>query len=216
MKIRLGILGAGGLARELCAIAKTDGRFAVHGFIVSSMDALSKNDSKSEVIGTVSELLTSDVDVDAVLCGIGTPKVRKKLYEEITKVRPDIEWPVLVSEKAVLVDKESITLGAGTIVTPGCILTTNVHVAANTYLNLNTTIGHESTIGAHSVLNPGVCVSGGVDIRAGVLVGTGAKILQYLAVGEQATIGASACVTKSVAAGSLMVGVPAKPRGGSV
>ena len=49
------------------------------------------------------------------------------------------------------------------------------------------------------------------DYSAGVLVGTGARVLQYLQVGEGATVGAGAVVTKNVPAGQVVVGVPARP-----
>jgi acetyltransferase-like isoleucine patch superfamily enzyme len=73
-------------------------------------------------------------------------------------------------------------------------------------------VGHEAHIGAGSVLNPGANIAGGVVLGKGVLVGTGAQVLQYLTVADGATVGAGAVVTKNVAAGETVVGVPAKPR----
>jgi serine acetyltransferase len=62
------------------------------------------------------------------------------------------------------------------------------------------------------VLNPTVNISGGVTLGRGVLVGTGAQILQYVSVGDHATVGAGAVVTKPVAESTTVVGMPAKPR----
>jgi serine acetyltransferase len=56
-----------------------------------------------------------------------------------------------------------------------------------------------------------VNISGGVDIGRGVLVGTGAQILQYVRVGDGATVGAGAVVRSDVPAGVTVVGIPAKP-----
>jgi len=45
----------------------------------------------------------------------------------------------------------------------------------------------------------------------GVVVGSGAQVLGPITVGEGARIGANAVVTRDVAPGSIMVGIPAKP-----
>src|SRR6185295_17389724 len=48
-------------------------------------------------------------------------------------------------------------------------------------------------------------------LRNGVVVGSGAQVLGPIVVGEGAKIGANSVVTKDVAAGSTVVGIPAKP-----
>ena len=59
---------------------------------------------------------------------------------------------------------------------------------------------------------PGARVAGAVSIGAGALVGSGAVVLQGLTVGAGATIGAGAVVTRDVAPGVTVVGVPARAR----
>ena len=65
-------------------------------------------------------------------------------------------------------------------------------------------------------LAPGVHVSGWVRLGRRTYVGTGAAIIngtqeQPLVIGDDAIVGAGACVTRSVEAGVTVVGVPAKP-----
>jgi serine O-acetyltransferase len=48
-------------------------------------------------------------------------------------------------------------------------------------------------------------------IRSRVVIGSGAQVLGPIEVGEGAKIGANAVVTKDVAAGATVVGIPAKP-----
>jgi len=48
-------------------------------------------------------------------------------------------------------------------------------------------------------------------IGDGVIVGSGAQVLGPIMVGAQSRIGANAVVTKDVAPGAVMVGIPAKP-----
>ncbi len=93
----------------------------------------------------------------------------------------------------------------------GVIATVNVHFAAFCLVNLACTLGHEARVGRASVLNPTVNISGGVELGDRVLVGTGAQVLQYLRVGDDASVGAGAVVTRDVEARTTVVGVPAKP-----
>jgi serine O-acetyltransferase len=48
-------------------------------------------------------------------------------------------------------------------------------------------------------------------IRSGVVIGSGAQVLGPIEVGEGAKIGANSVVTKDVAPGMTVVGIPAKP-----
>jgi serine acetyltransferase len=50
-----------------------------------------------------------------------------------------------------------------------------------------------------------------VTLGRGVLVGTGAQVLQYITVGDHATVGAGAVVTRDVPPAITVVGIPAKP-----
>ncbi|GAA4423045.1 serine O-acetyltransferase [Georgenia halophila] len=81
-------------------------------------------------------------------------------------------------------------------------------------------IGETAEVGEDVVLFHGTTL-GGVSSSKGkrhptvgdrVVIGAGAKILGPVAIGADVTIGANAVVVKDVPAGSVAVGVPAKPR----
>jgi serine O-acetyltransferase len=80
-------------------------------------------------------------------------------------------------------------------------------------------IGETAEIGADVTLYHGVTL-GGVSlakvkrhptVEDGVIIGCGAKLLGPITVGQNAMIGANAVVTKDVAPGSVVVGIPALP-----
>lgn len=77
-------------------------------------------------------------------------------------------------------------------------------------------IGNDVTIYQNVTLG-GTDPAGGVGgkrhptLADGVIVGAGAQVLGPVQVGARARIGANAVVTKDVAEGAVMVGIPAKP-----
>ena len=109
-----------------------------------------------------------------------------------------------------------VDLGEGAVLCAGNILTTNIRFGVGVQVNLDCTIGHDSILDDYVTLAPGVHISGCVHLGKRVYVGTGAVIIngtgvQPLVIGEDAVIGAGACVTKSIGPGVTAVGVPAKP-----
>ena len=111
-----------------------------------------------------------------------------------------------------------VQVGQGSIVREGCCFSVNVELGRNVLLNMDCTIGHDVVVGDFASLAPGSHVSGFVHLGRRAHVGTGAVILQGqqgapLVIGDDAMIGAGACVTKSVLPGETVVGVPARPIG---
>lgn len=74
----------------------------------------------------------------------------------------------------------------------------------------NVTIYQNVTLGGTDPAN-GIGGKRHPTLRDGVIVGSGAQVLGPVSVGARARIGANAVVTKDVAEGATMVGIPAKP-----
>lgn len=211
---RIAIIGAGGLAREVrWVLDEINAVQPVHefvGFLVSDLDQVSPHDSSEAILGDLSWLEKNHGDVDELAIGIGNPSVRNRIGSDLQARFPQLAWPVLV-HPSVRFDPHSCSFSSGVVLCAGVVATVGVRIAPFAYINLSCTLGHEAKVGRGSVLNPTVNVSGGVEIGDRVLVGTGAQILQYLAVGDDAAVGAGALVNRPVEAGTTVVGVPAKP-----
>ena len=143
--------------------------------------------------------------------GVGAPKTGQLLMEKAgaagfrfeTIIHPRVErspW---------------IEISTGTVICAGNILTTNITLGEHVQINLDCTIGHDVVMGSYTTLAPGVHVSGWVHFGKRVYVGTGAVIIngteeKPITIGDDAVIGAGACVAKSIPKAVTVAGVPAK------
>ena len=209
----IAIIGAGGFAREVAWLIRDINRarcsYEFQGYIVSDLSRLTEHDSPDQVQGDYDWIEHHREKIDALAIGIGTPTSRLRVAAELEARFPDLEWPALVHPSAQF-DRSSVELARGVLICAGVIGTVNLVFQPFVMINLACTIGHEARLGRGCVLNPTVNISGGVVLGEAVLVGTGAQVLQYVHVGDGATVGAGAVVTKNVAPGDTVVGIPAK------
>jgi sugar O-acyltransferase (sialic acid O-acetyltransferase NeuD family) len=230
--IQIAIYGAGGFARELawlaescnepqagasaqvrkCTRAQERERYRVVCFIDDKSVGQDRMMNGIPVLG-LEDCRTKFPDA-RVLAGVGKPATRELLMDRtaqlglktLSLIHPRVERSALVE------------IGEGTVICAGSILTTNIKLGRHVQVNLGCTIGHDVDIGDFATLSPGVHVSGWVRLGKRVFVGTGAVIVNGteenpLKIGDDAVVGAAACVTRSVAAGLTVVGVPARPTG---
>lgn len=213
-RMKIAVVGAGGFAREVAWLIRdinaVNPTYDFRGYIVSDLSHLGETDPKEKVIGDFHWLQSHPQDIDGLVFGIGNPQTKLRLSELIQNEFPAYSWPSLI-HPSVQYDRESAVLEEGVVLCAGSIATVNTTFRRFSMVNLMCTIGHESVIGPCSVLNPTVNISGGVRIGSGVLIGTGAQILQYIEIGDNATVGAGAVVSKPVEPGQTVVGIPAKP-----
>jgi sugar O-acyltransferase (sialic acid O-acetyltransferase NeuD family) len=213
MRRNLIVLGSSGLAREMAMVAEQvdarEHRWKFLGFIGASAAERGRDLGLGPVLGDDAWLLSQELEADLVI-GVGYPAVRARILAPYLARGERFAFPNLVHPSASL-DLRRVELGRGNVITAHATLTCDIELQDFNLFNINSTVGHDCRVGSFNVINPGVNVSGGVRLADRVLAGTGSQILENISIGADAIIGAGAVVTGDVAAGTTVVGVPARP-----
>ena len=195
----LWIAGAGGVGREALDVALACG-ISVAGFID---DGIAGNEVRGLPTLRPGELPSQA----SFLVAIGDPSARLEVADRLVALGHS---PVsLVHPQAIV--GPLIDVAAGSLVSGGAHISSSVTLGPHTQVHYNATVGHDCVLDEGATILPGANVAGAVHLQRAVTVGSGAIVLQGLTIGQGAVVGAGAVVTKDVAAGTTVVGSPARP-----
>jgi sugar O-acyltransferase (sialic acid O-acetyltransferase NeuD family) len=114
----------------------------------------------------------------------------------------------LVHHRAWVADDAAV--GAGAQVGAMAAVGVAVTLGPQTIVNTGAVLDHESVLGAGVHVMPGAALAGLVRVADCASIGTNATVLPRVSIGEGAVVGAGSVVTKDVAAGTTVVGAPAR------
>ena len=215
--MRIAVYGTGGHGREIAGYL--EGGLANHrpedfaGFIDDDPAAVGTTVNGAAVF-SLQDFAARHRDA-GVVCGVGDPHLRQRLAAKCIEHR--LGFATVVCSGTVTSPR--VAGGDGCMIAPGTITTTNIRLGNHVHVNVGCTISHDVEIGDFANINPGAHLNGWVVIGARAYVGTGASIIngargRPLVIGDDAVVGMGACVIRPVAAGTTVVGVPARPISG--
>ena len=143
---------------------------------------------------------------------IANSQIREKLV--IKCMRDGIVFETIVAAQHVCMD--NVQIGEGAIFSPFTTLTSNIYIGRHFHCNIGSYVEHDCVLGDFVTFAPGVKCNGNVHIADHAYIGAGAILMQGtpekpLNIGQGATVGMGAVVTKDVAPGAVVVGNPARP-----
>jgi len=209
------IFGAGGFGREVASWAERahwqERPFELVGFID---DAAAGQVLNGWPVLSLADAAAGYPDA-GVLATVGDPAVRERVISRAAQAGLAVTAPVI--HPNVEYDHDYVQIADGVVICAGSILTVNIEVHEHAQINLGCTIGHDAVIGPYATLSPGVHISGNVTLEPHAFLGTGAVTVnghpgRPLTIGSGAVVGAGAVVTKDIASGATVTGVPARSR----
>jgi sugar O-acyltransferase (sialic acid O-acetyltransferase NeuD family) len=206
------IIGAGGSGREIAAWA---GRASWDGRPFRLLGLIDDLDPGREINGLHAWSMAEAAarfPRACVVAAVGDARLRERLIGQA--LRHGLHQAPPLVHPGVELDSH-VSLAFGVVICPGSIVTTNVEIGPHVQINVQCSVMHDCTIGAYATLSPGVQLSGTVAIEPYAFMGTGAVTVngfpgRPLRIGEAAIVGAGAVVTRDVAPGTTVAGVPAR------
>ncbi len=135
---------------------------------------------------------------------VGNSKAREDIATRLTKVRFfSISHPTAIIAK-------TAQIGSGTFIAAQSIIAPDAQIGNHSIVNHAAVVDHDCVVGDYTHIAPHSSLGGGVKVGKGVLIGAGAVVLAGITIANYAIIGAGAVVTKNIAAGTTVIGNPAK------
>ena len=203
--------GASGHARVLAEMVHADGAKLIALFEndikkISPFSAVPVYYGRDGFERFVGEM--DDLHSIGALSAIGGGRGRDRLAQLEIFDRAGFYTGALVHKAAHVASTASV--GKSCQVLVEATICTDAVIGDATIVNTSAIVDHECVLGGGVHIGPGATLCGCVVVEENVFVGAGAVVLPRLTVGADAVIGAGAVVTKSVPAGDVVVGNPAR------
>jgi sugar O-acyltransferase (sialic acid O-acetyltransferase NeuD family) len=206
---RIIVVGAGGHARAVLDVIRSEGRYAVAGLLDSSRER-GTHWLGAEVLGDESALpdLCRALDTRLGLVAVGDNWQRRALMQRLEERVPGFAFASCVHPKASVA--ADALLGAGSVVMPGAVVVSGCRIGRGCIVNTLASLDHDGVMEDFASLAPGVVAGGNVHVGACAALSLGARVMHGIRIGPHAVVGAGALVLEEVPAQVVAFGVPAR------
>jgi sugar O-acyltransferase (sialic acid O-acetyltransferase NeuD family) len=202
------LVGAGGLAREVLAAARTmpdswdpigalDDNPLRHG---TSLDGV-------PVLGPIG-LVGKYPEAAVVVCMANSRRPGGRLDMAEGLGLPAERFATIVHPFASI--PPGFEIGEGSVLLAGAVVTTPIRIGAHILAMPHVLITHDDALEDGVTLAGRVTLSGGVRIGRAAYLGQGALVRENLSIGERAVVGMGAVLLSDVPDGEVWVGSPAR------
>lgn len=202
---KVAIFGAGGHGKVILDILWESGA-EVAGFLDDDPRKAGAVVCGHKVLGGFAYLEGKTGSLSLAL-GIGDNKIRRKIFDRA--VAAGVEVVSAVHPRAAV--SRLATVARGAAIMAGAVVNPDATIGEGAVVNTGATVDHDCRLDRFCQVWPGAHLAGTVRVGEAAYVGTGAAVIPGITIGEDAVIGAGAAVLSDVAAGTVVIGVPARP-----
>ncbi len=159
--MRIGLLGAGGMASEIVSLLEYDPNNAIEYLY----DGTIKEDTTKNGY-TVSNKIRKDC---LHIIAVGYPETKRKIIEPI---KNKAYWLFALTSAPSFINNDSVEIDMGSVIYPYVVLTSNIKIGMFASINSNVTIGDRVFLGANS------CIKEKITICDDVIIGMGAVVVK--------------------------------------
>ncbi|MBW8736001.1 MAG: acetyltransferase [Streptomyces turgidiscabies] len=201
----LHIVGAGGFGRETLDAVRATAAAPEVVFVDEHPAATTLTGCPVLLPG---QLAVSGAQQDEFVVAIADAEVRRRLARQFED--RGLRAATVIDPRAVV--SPTARIGRGCVVLGQAFVSAGTVLGAHVQVNYHASIGHDTVLEDFVTILPGANIAGNVTVGAGSTVGSNAAVLQGRRIGPSVMVGAAALVTRDVAPGQLVVGVPARAR----
>ena len=198
------VLGTSVFATEVADLARAAG-FDVRGYVENRDRARCEQPLEGLPVSWIDDL-PQRLPEHAVVCGLGTTK-RGEFTSRAAELGAD--FARVIHPTAVVSTTAEVAPGA--VISAGVVVASRTRVGPHVLLNRGALVGHHVEIQDHCSIQPGSRIGGSCRIESRVWVGIGATVIDHRTLGTGSVVGAGAVVVDDVEAGTVVMGVPARP-----
>jgi len=202
------IIGAGGHAKSIIDAIEQAGEYQIVGFVEKAeSDFTYRGYSCIGVDADLKNIYESGVRCAVIAIGyIGHGNTREYLHRQLKDI--GYELPVIADKSSIIAG--DVLIGEGTFIGKGAIINSDAQIGNMCIINSGAIVEHDCRVGDYSHVSVRAVMCGESVINDKVFVGANATLNQGIVVESDVIIGAGAVVTKNVAGGVTVVGVPAR------
>ncbi len=213
MKKKLVIFGSGNHAKVIFSEIIKQNRYNFLGFIddkkKENIPIIKVGKKTYYNLGNIKKIINSKNDFSGII-GIGLNSIRKKVYQEITKINKNFDFETIFSDSCNV--NSLIFTGKGTLIMSGSVVNAFTKIGNHCIINTSCSLDHNNEIADFVSLGPGVITGGNVTIDENTHIGIGAKISNNIKIGSNVVVGANSFINKKCIDNYLYLGTPGKKK----
>ncbi len=206
---RILVIGAGGHARSVLDVIRSEGRYHVAGLIDGSKPK-ANSALGLPVLGQESDLplICREQGTTLGIVAIGDNWQRRAAMERLWVLVPGFDFVSSVHASATVAD--DVTIGPGTVIMAGAVVVSGSRIGKGCIVNTLASLDHDGVMEDYASLAPGAVTGGRVYLGTCAAVGLGARIVHNLGIGAHAVVGAGALVMEDIPPEVVAFGAPAQ------